>query len=77
MYYSAKNIPQGEQLSRSSVDVGLKKNIWENKGEITLAATDIFNTFGIRQELDGVGFTALYENYYETQIIRVGMKYRF
>ena len=77
VYYSAKNIPQGEQLSRSSVDVGLKKNIWENKGEITLAATDIFNTFGIRQELVGVGFTALYENYYETQIIRVGMKYRF
>ncbi|MDB4291799.1 TonB-dependent receptor [Maribacter sp.] len=77
VYYSAKNIPQGEQLSRSSVDVGLKKNIWENKGELTLAATDIFNTFGIRQELDGEGFTALYENYYETQIIRLGMKYRF
>lgn len=77
VYYSNRNIPQGEQFGRSSVDFGLKKNIWENKGELTLAATDIFNTFGIRQEVDGQGFTALYENYYETQIIRAGLKYRF
>jgi len=77
IHYSAKNIPQGEQLGRSSVDFGLKKTIWDSKGELTLAATDIFNTFGIRQKLDGEGFEARYENYYETQIIRLGMKYRF
>jgi len=77
VYYSEMNIPQGEQLGRSSIDFGLKKSIWDSKGEVTLAATDIFNTFGIRQELDGEGFEALYENFYETQIIRLGMKYRF
>ncbi len=77
VYYSKMNIPQGEQLARSSVDFGLKKTIWDAKGELTLAATDIFNTFGIRQELDGKGFDAFYENYYETQIIRAGLKYRF
>ncbi len=77
VYYSGMNIPQGEQMGRSSVDFGLKRTIWEKKGELTLAATDIFNTFGIRQELDGKGFEALYENFYETQIIRLGMKYRF
>ncbi|SDE33592.1 Outer membrane receptor proteins, mostly Fe transport [Pricia antarctica] len=77
VYYSNMNIPQGEQLARSSVDFGLKKTIWIAKGELTLAATDIFNTFGIRQELDGEGFDAFYENYYETQIIRAGFKYRF
>ena len=77
IYYSEKNIPQGEQLGRASFDVGFKKNIWKNKGELTLAATDIFNTFAIRQEVEGVGFKALYENYYETQIVRAGLKYRF
>ncbi len=77
VYYSEKNIPQGEQLGRSSVDFGLKKTIWDNKGELTLAATDIFNTFSIRQELEGEGFEAFYENYYETQVVRLGMKYRF
>lgn len=77
VYYSSKNIPQGKELARSSVDFGLKKTFWDNKGELTFAATDIFNTFGIRQKLNGEGFTTLYENYYETQVVRLGMKYRF
>ncbi len=77
VYYSSKNIPQGKELGRSSVDFGLKKTFWDGQGEASVAATDIFNTFGIRQELDGEGFSALYENYYGTQVIRLGMKYRF
>jgi hypothetical protein len=77
LYYSDMNIPQGKQLSRSSVDVGIKKIVWEGHGEFTLSASDIFNTFGLRQEVVGEGFTALYENYFETQIIRAGFKYKF
>lgn len=77
VYQSPKNIPQGEQLGRASVDFGLKKAIWQNKGEITLSATDLFNTFGIRQDIVGNGFTARYQNYYETQVVRLGLKYSF
>lgn len=77
LYYSKRNIPQGEELARSSIDVGLKKSIWNKKGEITLSASDLFNNFGLRQRIKGEGFTALYENYYETQIVRMGMKYQF
>ena len=77
VYFSNKNIPQGEQLARFSIDFGLKKYIWGKKGEITIAATDVFNTFGIRQEIIGNGFTSRYENYFETQVIRVGVKYKF
>lgn len=77
LYFAPKNMPQGKQLSRSSIDIGLKKKLWEGKGELTLAATDLFNKYGIRQEVKGDGFSALYENYYETQVIRIGMKYRF
>ncbi|APU11629.1 TonB-dependent receptor [Cellulophaga lytica] len=77
LYYSKRNIPQGEELARSSVDLGLKKSIWDKKGEITLSASDLFNNFGLRQRIKGEGFTALYENYYETQIVRLGMKYKF
>jgi outer membrane receptor protein involved in Fe transport len=77
LYFSKRNIPQGEELARSSVDLGLKKTIWDKKGEITLSASDLFNNFGLRQRITGEGFTALYENYYETQIIRLGMKYKF
>jgi outer membrane receptor protein involved in Fe transport len=77
LYYSEKNIPQGKQLSRSSIDAGLKKIAWEGHAEFTLSASDIFNTFGLRQKIVGEGFSASYENYYETQIIRVGFKYKF
>jgi len=77
LYFAPKNIPQGKQLSRSSIDVGMKKKLWQGKGEITFAFTDIFNQFGLRQEINGEGFTADYENYYETQVVRFGIKYKF
>ena len=77
VYYAPRNIPQGEQLSRYSVDFGLTQKIFEGKGEISFSASDIFNTFGIRQTIEGDGFNATYENYYETQIFRLGLKYRF
>jgi outer membrane receptor protein involved in Fe transport len=76
IYFSKRNIPQGEQLARSSVDFGIKKSLWDKKAELTLSASDIFNRFGIRQEVTNEGFTALYENYYETQIFRLGFKYK-
>ncbi|TFG74684.1 MAG: TonB-dependent receptor, partial [Flavobacteriales bacterium] len=77
IYFSKRNIPQGEQLARSSVDFGIKKSLWENKAELTLSASDIFNRFGIRQKVTDEGFTAHYENYYETQIFRLGYKHKF
>lgn len=77
LYFAPKNIPQGRQLSRSSLDFGLKKKLWDGKGELSFTATDIFNKYGIEQEIKGDGFTALYENYYETQVLRLGFKYKF
>ena len=77
LYYLKRNIPQGEELARSAIDFGLKKSIWNKAGEITLSASDLFNNFGLRQRVTGEGFTVLYENYYETQIVRLGMKYKF
>jgi len=77
LYYTPKSIPQGKQMARSSVDLGLKKNIIGGKGEVTFSFSDIFNDFGIKQEIDGEGFTAVYENFYETQIFNLGLKYKF
>lgn len=77
LYFAPKNIPQGRQLSRSSIDIGMKKNLWQGKGELSFAFTDIFNKFGLRQKINGNGFAVDYENYYETQVVRVGLKYKF
>ncbi len=77
LYFAEKDIPQGKQLSRSSVDIGVKRKLWKDQGELTVAATDIFNRFGLRQEIVGDGFVAEYQNFYETQTIRIGLKYKF
>ena len=77
LYFAPKNIPQGRQFERSSVDVGVKKKIWAGKGELTFSFSDVFNNYGIRQEIVGEGFTAVYENFYETQVIRLGVRYKF
>ena len=76
VYYSDRNIPQGEELARSSIDLGIKKSLWNKKADLTFSASDIFNRFGIRQRLTNEGFTALYQNYFETQIFRLGFKYK-
>jgi len=77
LWYSDKNIPQGTELSRSSIDLGIKKSLWGKRGELSLSATDLFNRFGIRQKVIGQDFTALYQNYYETQIVRIRLNYKF
>ena len=77
IYYAPKNIPQGKQYARSSLDVGLKKFLFKQKGELQLSFIDILNKFGVKQDVQGEGFTALYENYSETQVVRLGLTYKF
>ncbi|MFI8603566.1 TonB-dependent receptor domain-containing protein [Cellulophaga baltica] len=76
VYYSKRNIQQGEELARSSVDLGIKKSLWNKKGTLTFSASDIFNRFGIQQRIIEDGFSAVYQNYFETQIFRLGLKYK-
>ena len=77
VYYADRIIPQGTQLSRSSLDLGLKTTVWDDRADVVLSVTDALNDFGIRQEIQGDGFIALYENYFETQVVTLGFKYRF
>jgi len=77
IYYAPKNIPQGRQLFRSSLDIGMKKSVFNQRGELNFSFTDVLNQFGIKQEIHGDGFSALYENYYETQVVRLGVLYKF
>lgn len=76
VYYAEKPIAQGREAARSSVDLGFKKPVLRD-AELVVSITDLFNEFGIRQEIDGDGFDAVYENFYETQTVMVGMNYRF
>jgi outer membrane receptor protein involved in Fe transport len=76
-YLAPDIIPQGKIKARFSVDTGFKKLIQNGKGEIFANATDLFNTLIIKREIQGDGFRYTSDDYYETQVVRVGYGWKF
>ncbi len=77
IYYGARNVPQGRARARSSFDVALQRPILGDRAELVFTLTDAFNNFAVEQEIDGQGFTAVYQNLLETQVAALGFRYRF
>jgi outer membrane receptor protein involved in Fe transport len=75
--YASRNVPQGRERSRSSVDFSAKKPLMGERAELVFTFTDIFNDFALQHEIQGRGFTALYQNFLETQVATLGVRYRF
>jgi outer membrane receptor protein involved in Fe transport len=77
VYLAPDIIPQGKIDARFSIDAGIKKSIQNGKGELFLNATDLLNTMVIRRNITGIGFRYLSDDYYETQVFRIGYSYKF
>ncbi len=77
IYLAPDIIPQGKIKSRFSLDLGFKKAIQKGKGELFFNATDLLNTMIIRKKINGQGFNYTINDYYETQVIRLGYSYKF
>jgi len=77
IYLAPDIIPQGTIKSRFSVDAGAKKIVQNGKGEFIFNATDIFNTMIIKTKIVGNNFNYTSNNYYETQVFRIGYNYKF
>ncbi len=77
IYLAPDIIPQGKIRARFSVDFGLKKAIQNQKGEIFFNGSDIFNTLVIKKKIQGQGFSYLSDDYYETQVFRLGYGLKF
>lgn len=77
VYLAPDIIPQGEIGSRFSLDLGLKKPMMKGKGELFFNATDLLNTMNIRKTVQGSGFGYVSTDFYETQVVRVGMALKF
>jgi outer membrane receptor protein involved in Fe transport len=77
IYYAARNVPQGIQRARSSVDLAAKWPILNERAELQFTFTDIFNDFAVEHEVAGPGFTALYQNFLETQVATLALRFRF
>ena len=76
-YIAPDIIPQGKRDAMFSLDIGLKKSIQKGKGELFFNATDLLNTMVIKKTIEGETFNYTSNNYYETQVIRLGYTYKF
>ncbi|GHS88431.1 TonB-dependent receptor [Bacteroidia bacterium] len=70
-------IPQGKIQARFSLDLGIKKTIQKGKGELMISVTDLLNTMTIRKTIEGDTFRYTLDDYYETQVMRIGYSYKF
>ena len=77
VYLAPDIIPQGKISSRFSIDAGIKKLIQKGKGEVFFNATDLLNTMVTKRQIQGVGFRYTSDDYYETQVVRLGYSYKF
>jgi len=76
--YLAKDIiPQGEIQARFTLDLGVKKAIQDENGELFFNATDLLNTMVIKKTINGYDFNYTSTDYYETQVFRIGYSYKF
>ncbi|TDH21586.1 TonB-dependent receptor [Segetibacter sp. 3557_3] len=77
IYLAPDIIPQGKIGARTSVDIGVKKQVQKGRGELFFNGTDILNTLNIKKEITGTGFRYETVDYYETQVFRMGYGYKF
>ena len=76
IYLAPDIIPQGKIKSRFSIYLGVKKSVQNGKGEFFINATDLLNTLVIKKEIQGQIFSYTSNDYYETQVVRLGYNYK-
>jgi hypothetical protein len=75
--YAARNVHQGRERARSSLDLSASWPLGNERGDVTFTFADMLHDFGLRRDIRGDGFNVLYENLLETQEARVRMRVRF
>lgn len=77
IYLAPDLFPQGRIGARYALDVGLRKNVQQGRGEIVINATDLLNTNQVRRTLTGADFRYVSTDYLETQVVRLGYTWKF
>lgn len=77
IYLAPDLFPQGRIGARYALDIGLRKNVQQGRGEIVANATDLLNTNQVRRTLTGADFRYVSTDYLETQVVRLGYTWKF
>jgi hypothetical protein len=73
----ARNVPQGRERARSSLDLSAQKPLMNERAELVFTFTDVFNDFALQHDIIGNGFAALYQNFLETPVATLALRFRF
>lgn len=75
-YRSPVVMLQGERKAMYSADMGMRYNILDNNGSITLRVSDIFNTQKFNMYTEGNNFEMTWERKRRSRMIFLGFTYR-
>ncbi|MEZ4790754.1 MAG: outer membrane beta-barrel protein [Flavobacteriales bacterium] len=70
-------VPQGSIGPRWSVDLGVVRKFRGLRSDLTIAATDLFNTYRIPKVVVGDGFKLVSTDYLESRAVRVTWAWTF
>jgi hypothetical protein len=70
-------LPQGQIEPQSSLNIGLRRDILDNKATVSFNVSDIFNTRNFRITTDDPRFTQIRKFQRETRIATLSFTYRF
>ncbi|MCA2992273.1 outer membrane beta-barrel protein [Gemmatimonas sp.] len=77
IYLAPDLFPQGRIGARYALDMGLRRNVQQGRGELVFNASDLLNTNQVRRTLTGADFRYVSTDYLETQVVRMGYTWKF
>jgi hypothetical protein len=69
--------PAASAQQNTAVLAGRVLDAANERAELVFTFTDIFNDFALQHDITGNGFTALYQNFLETQVATLALRFRF
>jgi iron complex outermembrane recepter protein len=76
-YWGPRVIPQGQIKPVFSMNIGLRRNVMNNQGTISLNISDVFNTRRFALETNGTQFTQQREFFRESRVLTLAFTWRF
>ncbi|XMO86176.1 outer membrane beta-barrel family protein [Algibacter sp. AS12] len=76
-YMSAYADGPSELSGRSSLDINLKKTLWNNRASVSLGITDVFNGLNFTQTTKYLNQDVLFNSRMENRLITFGFNYKF
>lgn len=76
-YHGPRVIPQGQIRPVFSMNLGFRRNVFNQQGTVSLSVSDVFNTRRFSLETNGTGFNQEREFKRESRVVTLSFTWRF